>query len=85
MRVVWAFDKDLKIGRYIDNGVFLDGRSETLNKFDGGNKTLEESGVVHGKEEFTKPKKRRNIESDKVERLKKSAKGTRSIKSWFLN
>ena len=82
MRVVWAFNKfSNRTIRHIDNGGFLDGRD----------KTLEEAGVRsdwkgHGTKEFiegTKPKKtKRNTESEKVERLKKAAKGTRSIKTW---
>ena len=74
-----AFDKfSNQMHGHIDNGVFLDGRDETL----------EETGIRSAwkgreTEEIEKPKRAaKSSESNKVERLKRAAKGTKSIKTW---
>ena len=68
MKVVWV-----KGYKCIDNGVFLDGRD----------KTLEEAGVQSawkGRKEEDRPKRVvKSGESNKVERLKRAAKGAKSI------
>ena len=61
--------------RYIDNGMFLDGRNKALRAH--GLKIYEKLLI---KRQYKKTVKKNNI---KLERLKEAAKGTKSITAWI--